>query len=418
MSKPQTTPEPAAGSAAAPQRWQRRALLFVFLLCLFSPWLLYADNEDWLPKFSKFMCLALFAVSVDLVWGYTGLLSLGQGLYFGLGAYAIGFCLRLQRAHLFPDRELGTVAGVPDFMTRGKLTEIPWFLAPLIDLRVGLAVALILPPLVAYLFGLITFRLRIKGVYFSLITQMWVLTVLNFVASQSAYTGGVEGLTPLQNPDGTTVVFGYELTDGNRFFMATGVLAVCFVGCVLLVQSKFGKVLTAIRDNEFRVLALGYNTAMYKTFVYTLAGFLAGIAGAMFTVIQGNVGPKQVFSVEFSIVVVILVAVGGRGTLYGAVIGALLVNIGEEHINRINVVKEHWRFVLGALFIVTVVFLPNGLVGGFQSLMKFIRRRRGDSGPLVLGSEAQETPAPARANIAPLAVPPILGIQTATEKGT
>src|SRR5262249_17217443 len=151
-------------------------------------------------------------------------------------------------------------------------------------------------------------------VYFALITQALVLAVFTFVANRQAYTGGVEGLTPLME----LTVFGHEVSDWEKFYLTTGVLALCFIGCYWLVNSKFGKILTAIRDNEFRVQALGYNTAMYKTFLFALAGWLAGIAGALFATIQGNVGPNQVFSVDFSIIVVIWVAVGGRGTLYGA----------------------------------------------------------------------------------------------------
>lgn len=404
-------------------RWKQRAFLLAFLACLFIPGIIYGDDPDWLPLFSKFMALSLFAVSVDLVWGYTGLLSLGQGLYFGLGAYAVGYGLRLQMA---ASRSELNIKDLPDFMERSGLTAIPGFLAPLIDLRVALGTALLLPTLVALVFGFVTFRLRIKGVYFSLITQALVLAVYTFVVNRQAYTGGVEGLTPLMDPK----IFDHILSDAEKYYVVTSVLVLAFIGCVVLMESKFGKIMTAIRDNEFRVLALGYNTAMYKTFLFALAAFLAGLAGALFATIQGNVGPNQVFSVEFSIVIVIWVAAGGRGTLYGAVIGTLLVNLAAEHISRLEDMhlplvditlrfKESWRFVLGVLFIVTVVFLPNGLIGGWYSLLAYIRRRRHDANmaPMALGAESKDLQAPTKPVISPAAVPPILGITAITEKG-
>src|SRR5262249_40165274 len=273
-----------------------------------------ADDKYWLPLFTRYMALALFALSVDLIWGYTGLLSLGQGIYFGLGAYAVGYSLKLQSAAREADKPLvaSPDMALPDFMAYCRLEEVPAWIRPLIDLRLALPLAIFLPALVAALFGLITFRRRIKGVFFSLITQALVLAVFTLIVNQQPYTGGVVGMPNLPRFE----LFGHPFQMASLYYLITPSLVVCFVGCYLMPNGKLGKLLTAIRDNENRVLALGYNTAMYKTFAFALAGAMAGLAGALYVAAQRTVGPES-FGISFSIEVVILVAVGGRGTLYG-----------------------------------------------------------------------------------------------------
>jgi urea transport system permease protein len=373
-----TPPQPPAAACgeAAPARLSivRGLLLVLFVAALFVPGFLYADDRYWLPLFSKFMVLALFAMSVDLIWGYTGLLSLGQGLYFGLGAYAVGYSLILQRAAIKIAAVTGTepsfVPGpnmpLPDFMEYCRVPAVPGWIAPLIDLRLAIPLAILLPLLVATLFGAIIFRLRIKGVYFSLVTQALVLAAFTLIVNQQPYTGGVVGMRDLAKLQ----LFGHKFVMVDLYYLITAILVLCYLGCLALIRSKFGKVLTAIHDNENRVLALGYNTAMYKTFIFGLAGALAGLAGALYVASQGTAGPDR-FGIEFSIEVVIMVAVGGRGTLYGAILGALLVGYASTYIN--NEFENSWRFILGALFIGVVLFLPNGIVGGGRTLLNWLR---------------------------------------------
>lgn len=345
-------------------RW---SLLVVFVVVLFAPAALFGDDRYWLPLFSKYMALALFAMSVDLIWGYTGLMSLGQGLYFGLGAYALGYSLILQKAA--QEAGVPAVAGpnmaIPDFMRYCRVEAVPAWIGPLIDLRLAMTLAIVLPVLVAFAFGAITFRLRIKGVYFSLVTQALVLAVFTLIVNQQSYTGGVVGMRDIAKLE----LFGHKFQMLGLYYLTTGILVICFLACLVLMRSKFGRVVTAIRDNENRVLALGYNTAMYKTFVFSLAAGLSALAGMLYVASQGTAGPDR-FGIEFSIEVVIMVAVGGRGTLFGAVIGAVLVNLGATYIN--NEFENAWRFMLGALFIGIVVFLPNGIVGGFFSLQQWL----------------------------------------------
>lgn len=398
----------------------RGVLQALFLAALFIPAYVYADDRYWLPLYSKFMALAMFAMSVDLIWGYTGLMSLGQGLYFGLGAYAVGYSLILQRAAIKAAEVAGTepsfVPGpdmaLPDFMEYCRVPAVPGWIAPLIDLRLAIPLAIVLPLLVATLFGWIIFRLRIKGVYFALVTQALVLAAFTTVVNQQPYTGGVVGMRDLAKLQ----LFGHRFQMVDLFFLITSILAVSYLACLALMHSKFGKVLTGIRDNENRVLALGYNTAMYKTFVFAVAGALAGLAGALYVASQGTAGPDR-FGIEFSIEVVIMVAVGGRGTLYGAILGAILVNFASTYIN--NEIENGWRLILGGLFIAVVLFMPNGIVGSGRSLVDWLRglyEARGKAGrfvpePAAAAPTANSTPTSAL-KASPLAS---RGIQPATE---
>jgi urea transport system permease protein len=239
------------------------------------------------------------------------------------------------------------------------------FIAPLANIWVALAAAILIPMLVAALFGLMTFRLRIRGVYFSLITQALLLAVYMLVMDQQRYTGGFVGLKDLADLQLFGITFDGYGHAKELYYLTLGVLLVCLVGCALLMASKFGKILTAIRDNENRVRALGYNPGMYKLFIFTLAGGLAGLAGALFTAANGLCG-TQYLSVAYSINAVVLVAVGGRGTLFGAVLGAILVSTAEFQISAKY--ENYWPIFLGSLFVICVLFLPDGILGGLRRL--------------------------------------------------
>ncbi len=356
--KTEVPPRPAASP-----HWGRVLVLF-FLLALFVPPFLFGGNEYRLNQITRYAALALFALSVDVIWGYTGLLSLGQGLYFGLGAYAVGYSLILQQAAVAEDLPFVYSPDMarPDYMVQCRLPEVPIWIGQLINIWVALGVAVIVPTLIAALFGYVVFRRGIKGVYFSLITQAVLMAVFTLVSNQRPYTGGVDGLTNLAD----LRLFGFEFQGSYYlYFLVTGILVLCFLACAALMASKFGRILTAIRDSENRVLALGYNTAMYKTFAFALSAGMAGLAGGLFVAANSSAGP-QFFSIADSIEVVIFVAVGGRGTLVGAILGAVLVNVARTYAN------EHWReiwpILLGGLFVVVVAFMPDGIVGLFRRL--------------------------------------------------
>jgi urea transport system permease protein len=365
-------PPPRAAVArtlsAAPRAVLGKILFGLGLLALLAPPFLFPDNEFRLGLLSKFMALAILALGVDLIWGYTGMLSLGQGLYFGLGAYAVAYSLELQQVAEDAGKPVGTVP--PTFMSYTNLPvthpefvpphALSW-IAPLGNIWVALAAAVLVPMVMATLVGLVIFRLRIRGVYFSLITQAMLLTVFTLVDNQQAYTGGRVGIKHLA--DLTLLGFTFNSYPGHireLYFLCAGVLIACFLGCALLVGTKFGKILAAIRDNENRVLALGYNTVWYKTFAFAVAGALSGVAGALYVAANQLCGPGYL-DIAFSIEAVIFVAVGGRGTLVGAVLGALLVNLGKTYISEAW--PNAWTIVLGFLFIGVVLFLPEGLVG-------------------------------------------------------
>jgi urea transport system permease protein len=363
----------------APRKLGGRIATLLFLLILLVLPVYCHDDAYRCEQFAKIAALALLALSIDLIWGYTGLLSLGQGLYFGLGAYAMAYSLKLQRAADAEGRAYIAAPdmALPDFMAFSRLTAVPPWIGPLINIYLAIAVAVLLPMIVAALFGFVTFRLRIKGVYFSLITQALILALYLLVIRNLPYTGGDVGMVSLRR----LILFGYEFKhDFHLYFLNVGILIACFLGCALLMNSKFGRLLTAIRDNENRVMALGYNPALYKTFIFAVAGALAGLAGALYVSANHSAGPKFL-QVDFSIIAVIWVAVGGRGTLVGALLGVYLVEFGKI------LISEQWPFVwtiiLGALFITVVLFLPDGIIGLLRKTSQYAVRRLGWAKPIA-----------------------------------
>jgi urea transport system permease protein len=377
MTNPPATPPSDAPVVPTPTSLRRRAARFVLLLLILTPPLFYSDDELRCEQFSKFAALGILALSIDLIWGYTGLLSLGHGLYFGLGAYATGYSLKLQRAASLAGRDFiaSPDMALPDFMAYSRLEEVPVWIRPLIDINLALFLAIAVPTIVAASFGFVTFRLRIKGVYFSLITQALILAMYLIVIRNQPQTGGEVGMTYLNR----LTLFGYEFPNSFQLYYLTApILILCYLGCALLMNSKFGQILTAIRDNENRVMALGYNPALYKTFIFSLSGALAGLAGALYVAANRSIGP-DVLRVDFSIVAVIWVAVGGRGTLVGAMIGVYLVEYSGTVINEDW--PRLWKIIQGALFIGVVLFLPDGIVGLFHKCYAFIQARMGWTPP-------------------------------------
>jgi urea transport system permease protein len=337
------------------------------LAVLFAPPSLIPSDVYRLGLFSKYMALAVMALGIDLVWGYTGLLSLGQGVYFGLGAYSVAFSLTLQKAAADAGRPVGTVA--PQFMSYTNFAPndpnyvvppaLAW-IAPLGNTWVALAVAVLVPALLAGFFALVTCRLRVKGVYFALITQALLLAVFILVRNQQRITGGVVGIKDLAKLE----LFGHTFHYAKKYifelyYLMAGLLTVCFIFSAWLVRTKFGKILTAIRDNENRALALGYNTALYKSFIFALAGALSGLAGAAYVTANALCGPDYL-TIAFSIEAVVWVAVGGRGSLLGAIVGTFLVGYAQSYVS--SAFPDYWSILLGLLFVGVVLFLPKGLV--------------------------------------------------------
>ena len=328
-----------------------------------APWVLIVAASLILPAvlppfrlnlLGRFLSLGIVALGVDLIWGYTGLLSLGQGIFFALGGYAIGMHLSLNS--LEPGQ-------LPEFFGLYGVKELPAFWQPFASPVFTLIALWTIPALVAGLLGYLVFRNRIKGVYFSILTQAALLVFFNFFNGQQRLINGTNGLkTDTARLFGELV--GSDAMQRNLFWLTVLLVVAAWLLCRWLTRGRFGDALVAIRDDEPRMRFTGYNPTAYKTLVFTVAGALAGISGALYTVQSGIVSP-QYMAVPFSIEMVIWVAVGGRGTLIGAVLGAVLINYAKSLVSE--QLPETWLFIQGGLFLLVVTALPDGLVGWWRS---------------------------------------------------
>ena len=340
-------------------RWFLGCLLALITVVPVLNGLVSQDSVLHIPTYAvslmgKYLCFALLALSLDLVWGYCGILSLGHGAFFALGGYAFGM-------HLM--REIGErgVYGhpvLPDFMVFLNWENLPWYWWGFDSFIFSILMVLLIPGLLALVFGWFAFRSRVTGVYLSIITQaLTYALMLAFFLNELGF-GGNNGLTDFKD------VLGIELqansTRRGLFIISALALAGGFVLCRWLLKTHYGKVLLAVRDAESRSRFLGYRTANYKLFAFVVAAMLAGLAGALYVPQVGIINPGE-FSPLNSIEIVIWVAVGGRGTLYGAALGAIVVNLAKTWFT--GAMPELWLFVLGGMFVVVTVLLPRGIVG-------------------------------------------------------
>ena len=298
----------------------------------------------------RFLSLAIVALGIDLIWGYTGLLSLGHGIFLALGGYAFAMHLQLNT--------VGTDA-LPEFFGLYGVSELPWFWQPFYSLPFTLIGIVLIPTVVSGLLGYLVFRNRIRGVYFSILTQAMLVVFFNFFNGQQKLINGTNGLGT-----DTTILFG-QLVGGDdmqyAFYVASVIfLALVYALCRWLTSGRFGRMLVAIRDDENRVRFSGYNPTSFKVLVFAVSGGIAGIAGALYSVQSSGITP-QYMSIAFSIEMVIWVAVGGRATLIGAILGALTVNWAQTLLSERF--PEVWLFFQGALFLLVVTVLPDGFVG-------------------------------------------------------
>ena len=330
------------------------------------PWILLAFAFFVLPAilsqfrlnlFGRYFSLAIVALGIDLIWGYTGLLSLGQGIFFALGGYAIAMHLLLNTNNDFTTG----ANGLPKFFENYGVDNLPFFWEPFWSFPVTLIAIWIIPAVVAGLVGYLIFRNRIKGVYFSIITQASLMVFYHFFNGQQKLVNGTNGLKT-----STTELFGMIVGSDDAqlmFYRITLIiLPFAYLLCKFLTSGRFGDALIGIRDDEARVRFTGFNPVPFKVIVFLVAGGLAGISGALYTVQSGIVSP-QYMAISMSIEMVIWVAVGGRGTLIGPIIGAVLVNYLRSLVSE--ALPEAWLFVQGGLFIFVVVLMPDGIYGWF-----------------------------------------------------
>jgi urea transport system permease protein len=316
----------------------------------------------------KYLTYALLALSVGLIWGYAGILSLGHGAFFALGGYAMGMYLM---------RQIGTrgVYGnpvLPDFMVFLNWKELPIAWWGFQSFPYAMLMVLLVPGVLAFAFGWLAFRSRVTGVYLSIITQAMTFALLLAFFRNNFGFGGNNGLTDFKD------ILGFNIqapTTRAALFAASAIaLAIGYVICRALIVSRFGKVLVAIRDAESRTRFIGYRVENYKLVAWTLSACMAGVAGALYVPQVGIINPGE-FDPANSIEVVIWVAVGGRGTLVGPIIGAMVVNFAKTWFTS-GVLAPYWLFVLGALFIATTLFLPKGIVGTISNGWSALRQRR------------------------------------------
>ncbi|HWD59168.1 MAG TPA: urea ABC transporter permease subunit UrtC [Stellaceae bacterium] len=317
----------------------------------------FAVPDYVVPLLGKYLCYAILALSLDLIWGYAGILSLGQAAFFALGGYGMGMYLM---------RQIGT-RGVyqnpvlPDFMVFLQYKELPWFWYGFDHFAWAALMVLLVPGVLAFVFGWLAFRSRVSGVYLSIITQAMTYALLLAFFRNDMGFGGNNGLTDYKD------ILGFDVhARGTRLglYLASVIgLGIAYLVCRYVTRSKLGRVLLALRDAESRVRFLGYSVTNAKLLVFTLAAVLAGFAGALYVPQVGIINPSE-FAPGNSIEVAIWVSVGGRGTLLGAVIGAVLVNFGKTWLT--GAFPEVWLFVLGALFVLTTLVFPRGLVGLFR----------------------------------------------------
>jgi urea transport system permease protein len=311
-----------------------------------------------LTLIGKIMCFALAAIALDLVWGYCGILSLGHGLFFALGGYAMGMYLMRSIG-----REGVYKSDLPDFMVFLDWKELPWFWHGTEHLPYAMLLVVLVPGVLAWLFGFFAFRSRIKGVYLSIITQaMTYAAMLLFFRNETGF-GGNNGFTDFKRIAGYAVAA--PETRAALFVLTFLALLAGFVACRYIVTSKLGRVVTAVRDAEMRVMFSGYNPLGYKLFVWTFSAVLCGIAGALYVPQVGIINPGEM-SPANSIEMAVWVAVGGRGTLIGPIVGAFLVNGAKTMFTAYF--AEYWLFLLGAMFVLVTLYLPDGVVGLWRRL--------------------------------------------------
>ena len=324
----------------------------------------------------KIMCYAIVAVAMDLIWGYTGILSLGHGLFFALGGYAMGMYLMRMIG-----REGQYRSDLPDFMVFLDWKAYPWYWSFTDQFWYAALLVVLVPGLLAFVFGFFAFRSRIKGVYFSIITQALTFAFMLLFFRNDTGFGGNNGFTDFKR------ILGFPIATSETrmaLFMLTGaVLIATLLAARYIVTSKFGRVLTAIRDAESRVMFSGYNPVHYKLAIWTASAVICGIAGALYVPQVGIINPSEM-SPANSIEIAIWVAVGGRGSLIGAILGAGIVNFAKSWFTV--AFPEYWLFFLGLLFILVTLYLPRGVVGAFDQITR--RRSARGAARVVRGGAA------------------------------
>ncbi len=349
----------------------------------------------------KYLTYAFAAVSLVLIWGYGGVLSLGQGVFFGLGGYCMAMFLKLEASDPISTK-IQTTPGIPDFMDWNQITQLPLFWEPFHSFTFTVIAIFVVPAIFAYIIGVAMFKRRVGGVYFAIITQAIAAILTILIVGQQGWTGGINGITDLKT------VHGWDIrTDHAKYvlyYVNGGLLIGVILVCRYILSSKLGRLLLAMRDKEDRVRFSGYDVSNFKVFTFCVAAMISAIGGAMFTLQVGFMSPSFVGIVP-SIEMVIFAAVGGRMSLIGAVYGALLVNFGKTAFSESF--PELWLFAMGGLFIAVVMIFPNGLAGLYEKFEPRIRAMFSRGKPSAGPRSPQQPQTP------PLSARPIVAEQEA-----
>jgi len=323
----------------------------------------------------KYLTFAFVAIGLVLCWGHGGILSLGQGIFFGIGGYCMAMFLKLEASDM-QSTAAQTTPGIPDFMDWNQITSLPGFWEPFHSFGFTLFAIIIIPILLAFIIGFAMFTRRVGDVYFSIIMQAIVAILTILIIGQQGFTGGINGITDLKT------LHGWDIRTDEAKYVLYYINALLLIAVIMIsrfvLSSKLGRLLSAMRDKEERVRFSGYDVAMYKVFIFCFAAVVSSIGGAMFTLQVGFMSPT-IIGIVPSIEMVILAAVGGRLSLIGAVYGAVLVNLGKTYFSE--AFPEVWLYFLGALFIGVVMFLPNGLAGLYEKYVRplFLKKKPVDS---------------------------------------
>ncbi|UXS40259.1 urea ABC transporter permease subunit UrtC [Agrobacterium tumefaciens] len=365
------------------------AAYVIFIALLFTAPVF--GDEFWLNRISKYLVYGMLGVAIALTWGYAGILNLGQGLFFGLGAYMLAMSLKLSS---MTSLQQGSDKPVPDFMLwnaePGAPTELccinkgSFLWLPFQSQSVGLVLGILLPVVIAGALGMLVFRKRISGVFVSIITLALVLLVRLVMVDAQPVTNGFNGLTDL----GWLTIGGIEFDPYSRatYYLCAICLSLTLIGARLVVETRAGMILQAIRDDQVRARYLGFDVSLYQVFFFAISAGIAGVAGMLYVVVAEFASPTFM-DLSFSVTMVVWAAVGGRSSLLGACIGAILINMIEAEVSETEALVEAWKAIIGLIFVLVVLFMPRGLGGlAHDVLRQFIRRVK----PGVASSSLQQ----------------------------
>jgi urea transport system permease protein len=329
-----------------PKKWQIINLVALLIFIVFP----FVAGTFQTNLMAKLLLFGVLGVSLDLVWGFTGILSFAHGVFFTLGGYAMAYYLKLNLS-----ADANNYGGtVPDFMVWNGLKELPWFIAPLQSFPIAVIAMVVIPAGFAYAIGSFIFRSKVSGVYITVITLAIASALTTFFVSQQAYTGGTNGITDVSK----LILFGITVPPIGIYFIILAFATLTIAGSWWLTKSNFGLILRSIKENEQRISYLGYDVASFKIFIWTLSAAIAGICGGLFVPLNNFISPVYL-GVAFGTQVVIWVAVGGRGTLFGPIIAAILLGQIQNSVDRVT---QDWQLIVGVILMIVVLFLPDGLM--------------------------------------------------------